>query len=155
MRIVLALILSLLATPAFAQGWDRYDNSRFGYGVDIPPGFAASDDSDNGDGQAFALAGRPTYLLVWGGHVRDGFESVVAQAMAGDQGEAWNISHQTSTPRWADYGAVKGSRMLHQRLVLLCDGQSYAAFRAEYSSVDSTDMNPVIDRLVQSLRGNC
>ena len=151
MRLIL-IILTLLTAPAFAQGWDRYDNGRFGYGIDIPPGFAGAGESDNGDGQAFAADGKPTDLLVWGGLLLESFESEVAQRMAWDQDEAWNITYEATTPRWASYSAIKGFRILYQRLVLLCDGTSYAAFRAEYSVTDAAAMDPVIERLVRTLR---
>jgi len=154
MRFALTLILALFALPAFAQGWDRYDNARFDYGLDIPPDFTVQGESDNDDGRTYAARGKPTYLLVWGGHLLDGFEAEVAQRMAWDEEEAWNVTYQATTPRWASWSAIKGFRILYQRLVLLCDGTSYAAFRAEYSVTDSAEMDPVIDRLVQSLRGD-
>jgi hypothetical protein len=154
MRILLVTILALFTAPAFAQGWDHYDNGRFGYGVDIPPGFAAAGESDNGDGQVFIADGKPIDLLVWGGNLLEGFEAEVAQRMSWDADEAWNVTYQAVTPRWASWSAIMGFRILYQRMVLLCD-DSYAAFRAEYSVTDSADMDAVIERLVQSLRGEC
>lgn len=155
MRTILLIILVLFATPAFAQGWDSYDNGRFGYSIDIPPGFSGQGESENGDGQAFAMAGKPIDLMVWGGHALEGFDAEIVQRMAWDAEEAWNITYQATTPRWASWSAIKGFRILYQRMVLLCDGSSYAAFRAEYSVTDSAAMDPVIERLVRSLRGNC
>ncbi|QDZ09373.1 hypothetical protein [Devosia ginsengisoli] len=155
MRIFLALIFALIAAPAFAQGWEHYENGRFGYGVDIPPGFSDQNFSDNGDGASFAAGGNPTYLTVWGGNLTDSFEDEVSQRMAWGESEAWNTTYQAVTPRWASWSAVKGSRILYQRIVLLCDGTSYAAFRMEYSVTDVSEMNPVVERLVGSLRGNC
>jgi hypothetical protein len=155
MRPVFIILFALLATPALAQGWDHYDNDRFGYSIDIPPGFAGQGESDNGDGQAFAVDDKPIDLLVWGGHALEGFEAEIAQRMAWDAEEAWNVTYQATTPRWASWSAIKGFRILYQRMVLLCDGSSYAAFRAEYSVTDSAEMDPVIERLVRSLRGNC
>ncbi|KRA56037.1 hypothetical protein [Devosia sp. Root635] len=155
MRILLALLLTLFAVPAFAQGWEHYDNGRFGYGVDIPPGFAGQGESDNGDGATFAAGGNPTYLTVWGGGLMGSFEDEVAQRMRWSEAEAWNTTYQATTPRWASWSAIKGFRILYQRMVLLCDGTSYAAFRMDYSVTDASDMAPVVERLVRSLRGNC
>jgi hypothetical protein len=155
MRLLLTLILALFALPAFAQGWDRYDDARFGYGVDIPPGFTMQDGSDTGGGRTYAASGKPTYLVIWGSYLDADFEGEVAQRMTWDEGEAWNISFQATTPRWASWSAVKGSRILHQRMIQLCDGSSYAAFRAEYSVVDASVMDEAVERMVGSLRGNC
>jgi len=155
MRTLLALLFALIATPALAQGWGHYDNDRFGYGLDIPPGFSSQNFSDNGDGESFAAGGKPTYLTVWGGNLTGSFEDEVSQRMAWGESEAWNTTSQTVTPRWANWSAIKGFRMLHQRMVLLCDGTSYAAFRLEYSVTDASAMDPAVERLAQSLRGNC
>lgn len=153
MRILLIALFALFAAPAFAQGWDHYENGRFGYSIDIPPGFSGQGESDSGDGQAFAAKGNPIDLLVWGGPMMGDFEAEIAQRMAWDGDEAWNVTYQAVTPRWASWSAIKGSRILYQRMVLLCEGSSYAAFRAEYSVTDSAEMDPVIERLVRSLRG--
>lgn len=153
MRTVLLILFALLTTPALAQGWQTYDNARFGYSIDIPPAFSGQGESDNGDGQAFAAEGKPIDLLVWGGYALEGFDAEIAQRMVWDTEEAWNITYQATTPRWASWSAIKGFRIVYQRMVLLCDGSSYAAFRAEYSVTDSAEMDPVIERLVRSLRG--
>ena len=153
MRFVL-FILALLTSPAFGQGWDHYDNGRYGYSIEVPPEFAGDGESDNGDGQSFYDATGAKGLLVWGGNLMGEFEDEVAAVRDYAQAEnGWNIANQTTTPRWADFTAVKGSRMLRQRMILLCDGASYAAFRAEYSVADVAEMEPVIDKLVLTLRG--
>lgn len=155
MRTLLLILFALFVSPAFAQGWDHYDNARFGYGVDIPPGYVASGESDNGDGTSFYNARGAQGLLVWGGTLLADFESEVASAMDYAIAEnGWNITYQVVTPRWASFSGIKGSRVLHQRMVLLCDGTSYAAFRAEYSVTDMTTVTPAIERMTQSLRGD-
>lgn len=154
MRLIL-LILALLTTPAFAQGWERYDNARFGYAIDIPPGFAGDGESDNGDGQSFYDATGAKGLLVWGGNLMGDFEGEVASAIEYAQAEdGWNITYQATTPRWASFSGLKGLRILYHRMILLCDGSSYAAFRADYSVTESAEMEPVIEKLVLSLRGS-
>lgn len=156
MRILFTvLLLALAAMPASAQGWDRYGNTRFDYSVDIPPGFAGDGESDNGDGQSFYKPAGAQGLLVWGSALAGDFEGQASSAMDYAIAEnGWNITYQAITPRWASFSAVRGSRVFYQRLVMLCDGASYAAFRAEYSVADTADMTPTIERMVQSLRGN-
>lgn len=154
MRLILVVILALLTVPAFAQGWERYDNARYGYSIDIPPGFVGDGESDNGDGQSFYDASGAKGLIVWGSYLMGEFEGEVASALDYAQAEnGWTIAEQVTTPRWAGFSAVKGSRILSQHMIRLCDGASYAAFRAEYSTTDAAEMKPVIDRLAQSLRG--
>ena len=156
MRILALILAALLATPALAQDWARYGNARFGYLVDIPAGFEAQGESANGDGQSFYYPQRARGLLVWGGNMQGDFESEVNSAMDYAVAETgWNITYQVVTPRWASFSGLKGSRILYQRMVLLCDGSSYGAFRLEYSAADISTMDPMVEHMVQSLRGDC
>lgn len=156
MRFALILLLSLFALPALAQGWGHYDNARFGYGLDIPPGFVGQGESGNGDGQAFALAGKPIALLVWGGLLAmTDFEGEVAARLRDDAQAGWSLTYQAVTPRWASWSGQKGSRILYRRLVALCDGASYGAFSAEYSIADRVMMDAAVERMAGSLRGAC
>ena len=155
MRFLLTAFFILFVVPALAQEGRHYDNARFGYGIDIPSGFTAGGESENGDGQAFRVDGRRTELLVWGGTLLGSFESEVASRMDWASGDGWGITYQVTTPQWASFSGTRNGQVLYQRMVLLCDGQSYAAFRAEYSMREIGDMDSVIETLVGSLRGNC
>lgn len=154
MRTLILIAFALLATPAFAQGWERYDNARFGYSMDLPPVFAGSGESYTSDGESFYNPKGAQGLVVWGASLEGDFESEVTSTMDLAVAEnGWNITYQAVTPRWASFSGIENGRVLYQRMILLCDGTSYAAFRAEYSVSDTAEMNPVIERLVQSLEG--
>lgn len=156
MRFLLVMLFALLTLPAFAQEGQRYDNGRFGYSISVPPGFVGNGESDNGDGdgQSFYDARGGKGLVVWGGNLTGPFEAEFADVMDYAVAEnGWNITYQAVTPRWASFSGVDGSRVVYQRMILLCDGASYAAFRAEYSTLDLTEMDAVIERMVQSLTG--
>ncbi|MGV8853807.1 MAG: hypothetical protein ACOH2L_04110 [Devosia sp.] len=152
MRSLLVAILALLTLPILAQSGETYVNARFGYSVNVPAGFEDQGEADNGDGQAFAVPGRAIALSVWGGLAND-FSSEVARRMAEDAADGWNQTYQAVTPRWASWSALSGGSILYQRMIALCDGQSYAAFRAEYGSRDRAAMDPVVEKLVASLHG--
>ena len=53
MRDLICLFAIVLAAPVLASDWGQYDNARFGYRVDVPPGFEWGKEADNGDGRAF------------------------------------------------------------------------------------------------------
>ena len=153
MRLALFIFALLFAAPAFADDWKRYENGRFGYGVDVPPTFTWGRESDNGDGRAFRDGARR--LSVWGGNIAEGdFESAAHAAIEYATGEGWTITYQAITPDWLSYSATQGVRVRYARMVALCDGQ-YAAFRLEYPAFDIGAMNPVVERLVETLRGGC
>jgi hypothetical protein len=156
--LIFALLLALLVGPASAQDWGRYDNDLYGYSVAIPPDYLGQGESGNGDGQEFQRRRGAQRLTIWGGLLgvlNESFEAEVNWHMEQDEAGAWNVTYQAVTPEWASFSAIKGSRILYQRMILLCDRQSYAALRLEYSTRDLASMNAVVDKLVGSLRAAC
>ena len=153
MRALILFMLIALAAPALAADWEPYGNARFGYTIEVPPGFEWGKEADNGDGRSFRDGA--TRLLVWGGNItEDSFESAVAAAKAFAVADGWDITYEAVTPSWASYSGTRGQRVLYQRMIALCDMQ-YAAFRLEYSAVDIGKLEPVVERLVQTLQGGC
>lgn len=153
MRVLIFLVLTALAAPALAAGWEAYGNARFGYSINVPPGFDWGKEADNGDGRSFRDGA--TKLFVWGGNItEDSFEGAVATAQAFSGADGWTITYEAVTPSWASFSGTQGKRILYQRMIRLCDAQ-YAAFRLEYSAVDIGKLEPVVNRLVQTLKGEC
>jgi hypothetical protein len=148
MRIALVITTLLVAVaPAAAQFWTQYANARFGYSLDIPPGYEAQGGSDNGDGQTFFDPATTQMLTVWGGYVLEDFEAEVRSSIASADEGAWNITGETVTPDWAEFTAIKGMRALHQRLIAGCDGTAYAAFRLDYLVTDTSRIGEIIEGL--------
>lgn len=153
MRALICFMLIALTAPALAADWEAYGNARFGYTIEVPPGFEWGKEADNGDGRSFRNGA--TKLLVWGGNItEDSFESAADAAKEFAIGDGWGITYEAVTPSWASYSGTQGQRVLYQRMISLCDMQ-YAAFRLEYSAVDIGRLEPVVERLVQTLKGGC
>jgi hypothetical protein len=143
--------LVLAASPALGDDWGHYASARFGYGVDVPPGFVAQGESANSDGETFRT---PTATLsVYGATVGKGdFEAAVKQSEATDKGEGWSITYQAVTPRNASYSGRKGGRVLYVRMIALCGGRQFAAGAIEYGVADLKAFDPVVNRLAKSLQ---
>jgi len=152
MRVLSLIIFAVMTVPALAFGWGHYENTRFGYAIDIPPNFEGGRQSGNEDGQMFRWMARAQLLTVWGGNAPGGFEQETAAMLAKASADGWNISYQATTPTWAHFKAQRGERMLHQRMIALCDGQ-YAAFLFDFAMQEVANVEPVIERLERSLRG--
>jgi hypothetical protein len=153
MRALICLLALVLAAPASATDWGQYDNARFGYTIDVPPGFEWGREADNGDGRAFRDGA--SKLLVWGGNITErDFEGEAAAAKGYAAADGWTITYDAATPSWASFSGTQGQRILYQRMVAGCDGH-YAAFRLEYSAIEMSALDPVVNRLVQSLKGGC
>lgn len=151
-RLILALFALLLASPALAQGWDSYENARFGYVLDIPPGYAGEGESDNGDGQMFTSEDGTQTLLAFGGDsIGNGFEDTIATAMQSARDEGWSLSYERVTPSWASFSGTRNGIIVYARAIALCGGEQFASFQLEYPERDLKAMNPVVERMVRSL----
>jgi len=151
MRFLLALLLALVVSPAIAAEWGHYVNERFGVEADVPPGFSPGAPPANGDGLGFST---PTaQLSIYGSLIVEGdFESTVAQRIKWNEDDGWNITYKATTPGWATWSGKKGGRILYVRAIRMCGGDMYGAFELEYSSADLRAFDPVVERLVSSLK---
>jgi len=156
MRFFAALLLGLVATAALAAEWTTYENARFGYVVDIPPGFVEDGPPpENGDGQLFRSADGTQLLRVYGGNIIDeDFQTAVRGAMQAARDAGWSLSYERATPRWTSYSGTRQGMILYARGIALCGGEQYASFEIEYPDDDLDAMHRVIDRLVASLKAS-
>jgi hypothetical protein len=149
--LALSLALMLLALPAIAAGWGHYDNARYGYATDVPPGFVAEGESDNGDGQVFST---PTArLTVFGANILAAdFEAELRDRQAAATADGWAITYQVSTPNAGSFSGKKGGRILYVRAIALCRGTQLAVLQFDYSRADLAAFDPIVTRLVGAFR---
>lgn len=153
---VCALVITACAAQALAAEWSRYGNARFKYFIDIPPGFSAVREAENGDGGVSQSADGRATLRVWGHYLLEGSIREEATSRADDErADGWTVSYQQQGEGWAVWSGTKGSRIFYARAVPVCDGAA-AYFRLEYDKNRAAAFDPVIVRLGKSLRsGRC
>jgi|GEM_PF-428560 len=159
MRLLLILFFSAFSLPVFAQDWwDSYTNARFGFSIEVPPGFHGTGEGDNGAGQLFLARGSSAEISVWGGHLvisNGDFEQEVTWYIANDIEKGWDISYQAIRPHWASYSGTKGNHILYARMILLCgEYNAYAAFHLQYDRGDKAQFDPIINRLVRTFEAH-
>lgn len=148
LRFLLAL-LPLLPASAFAAEWQSYTNARYGFAVEIPPGFTLVQDADNGDGRTYANS--EAKLLVWAHHLTAGpFEEEVADRRATYRQEGWDLSYDRQTAGWASLSGTLIDSILYHRVIALCD-DAVASFVLEYPQTMKAEISPFVGRLVKSL----
>lgn len=152
MRIVVLLIALLFPSAAFAQYWDHYANDRFGYAIDIPPDFVGNGENDSRDGQSFYNLEAEQGLSVWSGPLQTGFEAEAAERISLETGQNWQLIEQATTPTWARFSAQRDHRIFSFYMIPLCDGATFAAFRAEYNIRDRVKFDPIMEGLVRSFQ---
>jgi hypothetical protein len=146
-RSALAALLVLMAAPALADDWQRYENRTYGYAVDVPPGLVWRGESGTGDGQDFTS---PTATLSLSGKMTpDGFEAAVRDWRDWEAGQGWNIVFEAVTPAAARVSARRAGWLMEMRALNLC-GDALVTLQLEYGTADVAAMQPVLDRLAAS-----
>ena len=56
------------------------------------------------------------------------------------------------TPSWASYSGTRQGFVLYVRSLSLCAGTQYATFEYQYPKTAIKDADPVVDKLVRSLK---
>jgi hypothetical protein len=152
---ICAVLLLTVPLPAHAAGdWSSYLNDRYGYEIAVPPGFVGEGEPDAHDGQVFRSADGNARLTVWGGYLFDGesVEDDVGTRLDGFRQSGWNVTHRSVTPDWASWSGTKGARVSYSREIAGCQSDRFAAFELQYPAGQIKAMNPVVTKLVMSLK---
>ena len=109
-RMVLSILFAAtcLAGAFAADAKLHYVNVWYGYAIDLPAGFSAVKESDNGDGGVSYSPDRKSKLAVWGANTMiDLFQSDINDRMSGAQDEGWAIGYSKVTSNWASWSGEK------------------------------------------------
>lgn len=148
-----AFVIALgLSGAALAAGWSSYGNARFGYVVEIPPGFAAIHEADNGDGGTSKSAMGYATLAVWGANLVDQtFAADVASRMSSAASEGWALGYKVVTGRGASWSGLRGDRILYAHAIPRCRDQA-AFVQIEYDASTRVAFDPIVSRVARSLK---
>lgn len=147
----------LVAAPhqSSAADWGRYDNPRFAYAIDIPPGFSEVVEAANSDGGVSNSADGKAELRVWGAYLVDeDFKSDIEDRVRSDASDGWEISYDRRKAENASWSGSRDGRVFYARAMTGCDDATIH-FRLEYDRADLRTYDTIIGRLVKSLRAAC
>ena len=147
----LTALLLLSPASAFAADWWSYDNTGFGYAIELPSEFHLSAPSDDANRLSLSPADRSAMLQVFSTIIPNGdfsTEANVRVALAKDQG--WKISYSKSNSRGISFSGTKQGRIVYVRGVALCNGAA-AFFQMDYPKANMQRYDAVVMRLVRSL----
>jgi hypothetical protein len=134
-----------------AADWKPFANARFGYAIELPPGFEMQRAPDNGDGGTF-LAKNGDRILVFGTHVLDTtFDGEASNRIVQAMDDGWEISYSRVEPEWASYSGARGKRILYVRGIKLCDDGA-GFMMLEYGRQDLKAYDAVVRRMVKSFK---
>lgn len=151
---IAVLAFAVLAGAAFAAGgWGRYLNARYGYGVDIPPGFSPVREAVNGDGGISRSKDGRSQLAVWGTNLLlDSLSDDVRGRIEGAGEEGWEISYRKVTSSAASWSGERDGRIFYARAVILCHDDQAGFFRIEYPAAEREAFDGVVKRLVRNFK---
>jgi hypothetical protein len=148
----LALLGFLVAagTALSADGWTRYLNPRFGYGIDIPSGFSAISESENSDGGTSRSADGEAELAVWGANLLvDTLPSDVQSRIHSSEDDGWQITYSKLTGKWASWSGARDGRIFYARAIQLCLDDQAGYFQLEYPASEREAFDPLVERMVK------
>lgn len=146
MRIVVFIVAMLLGSAVAAEdGWYRYDNARYGFALDVPPGYAALPATTNTGDQVFTQAGGTGVLTVSGGTVEPGsFNQKWEATMAAYEGAGWTLTYEAKPPEWTSFTGTRDDRRLYVKMLPLCGGtRQFGQFAFEYAESEAGDAEPI------------
>ena len=147
----IALSLALRPVQASSQEWQQFGVLQSGFVFDVPPGFLLTQRAENGQGATFEEKGGAS-LVVWGEELATGdFRARIGGQMAADERNGWHLTYRRLTPRWASYSGIKGDKIRYFRAVAIC-GDRVAAFELDYSRDQKIPYDPIVVRMVRSLK---
>jgi hypothetical protein len=149
------VICLLMSSPALAASWSQFKSARFGFSIEVPPGFIQSEAApDNGDGAAFASPDKSATLLIWGRNLTEGLADDAAQRKSAEREEGWRITYApVKRGRWFVLSGIKGDRIMYLKGVAACRGRLALYFRLEYPRAEKEQYDAMVTRLSTSAKG--
>ena len=152
LRFWLSVVSILFFTPIVsAAAWQQFGVRRFGFTFDVPPGFVLTQRSDQG---AAFQGENDAFLAVWGARlVNASFRAEIEHRMIEDEKAGWKLTYRRITPSWASYSGVRSGQIRYVRAIEVCSDRA-ALFTINYSRSEKVPYDPVIGRMVRSLKAD-
>lgn len=152
MRTAIVVCLVLFAGSASAADWSRYEDTRFGFTLEVPPDLGAGEATEAG--RIYSSADATEVLTVDGGTVLPGtFNSEWEATQASYADAGWTVTYKAEPPNWTSFTGERDGQSLYVKMLPLCGGtKQFARFALEYPTADGAALAPTIERLAASLQ---
>jgi hypothetical protein len=152
LRLVTSIIVTFIAiTTTGAQEWQPFGVRHAGFVFDVPPEFALDQVAKDGTGPTFVYPKNAT-LTVWGDKLPGSeFEAKIKAQLNKDESAGWDISYRRIMPTWASYSGIKDDKIRYFRAIAICNDR-VAVFQLDYDRANKVAYDPVVTRMVKSLK---
>lgn len=149
----LAALLLAGASTAQASDWQAYDNPRFGFSVEVPPGWNAQPPSDNGDGQVWTAPDGKGEIRAWGAF-RDTAESLEdAMEAAGTASDGETVTYRRRKAGEIVVSGLGAGAIFYKRAVLTCRDGLWTTVLLTYPEAQKKAYDAIVARVARSLKG--
>jgi hypothetical protein len=152
LSIAAATLLLGFACPAPAADYRNYANARFGTAADVPAGWRADEEPENGDGLVFRSPDGKASVTVSGSlHVWDTIDEAMKIYEEAGQGET--ITYRHREPRVLVVSGTRGDTIFYARHVLSCRDQIWNNVHIEYPAAQKAAYDAMVTHIARSLHG--
>jgi hypothetical protein len=140
------VVLLLLASPALAQDWRRYENPQYGFGLELPPGYS-------GNAGVFRSEDGAEVLKVSGGAVQPGsFDEFWEKTQSDYEAAGWSLRYEPVAPHWTTFTGERNGQALFVKMMPLCGGtKQFGMISLEYPADDPTTLERIAFRVADSM----
>ena len=145
-------LLLACAGAAPAADYRGYANARFGTAADVPAGWRAGEEPENGDGLVFRSPDGKASVTVSGSlHVWDSIDE--AMKIYEEPGQGETITYQHREPHALVVSGTRGDTIFYSRHVLTCRDQIWNNVHIEYPAAQKTAYDAMVTHIARSLHG--
>nr|WP_237352011.1 hypothetical protein [Rhizobium sp. ACO-34A] len=140
-----------------AADFTSYENSRFGFTIDLPLDFKTILIPETGDKIGLESADGSAGLSVWGNYIQEiGFKAESGLGRDLQIEEGWKFTYEKRGPSWASFSGIREERILYMRQIALCD-DAMGNLTIEYPASQQQRYDRLVEHLVKALKApsNC
>ncbi len=135
------------------DGWQTYQNARFGMEIPVPPTLVPQRPPDNGGGQAFASPDGKVRLIVFGMFNVDDLSSVEAAWKTALNESEQTITYKRKTETWfVVSGVTKKGLGFYERYD--ANAKYAAGWRLTYPQAEDEKYSAWVERIAKGYRAN-
>jgi hypothetical protein len=144
-------IFVAIGFSAHAEAWKNYQNARFGTKAQIPAGWTALPEPENGDGIVLESPDKRASITISGGYNEP--PTVAALEDSSEPAKGATVTYKKRGPGWLVISGTKGDLIFYQKYLLSCGNEILNSLSLEYPATDKASYDTIVKHASDSLRG--
>ena len=136
---------------AHAEAWKNYQNARFGTKAQIPAGWRALPEPENGDGIVLESPDKRASITISAGYNEPPNDAALKDRSEPERGAT--VSYKKHGPGWLVISGTKGELIFYQKYLLSCGNEIWNSMTLEYPAADKASYDAIVKHASDGLRG--